>query len=54
VWDTLSGALAGRSLFLIDSDKVPGQRNIFLVDPEWFRPSILMPSRAPPTRPEEP
>jgi Cu+-exporting ATPase len=53
-WDTVGNALAGRSMILVDSDKVPGHRNLFLVDPDLLRPSIIMPSRMPPTRPEEP
>ncbi len=47
-WDTLSQALTGRDLVLIDADKVGGQRNLLLVDPDQFRvpfPLLLPPER---------
>ncbi len=53
-WDVIGQTLSGRSLILVDSDNVRGQRNLFLIDPELFRPSYMLPSRVPPTRPEEP
>ncbi len=53
-WDVVGRTLSGRSLILVDSDNVRGQRNLFLVDPELLRPSIVLPNRVPPTRPEEP
>src|SRR6185295_10535608 len=46
IWDTVANALAGRNLILVDSDKV--QRNLYLVEPEQLRPSVIMPSRMPP------
>lgn len=54
-WDTIGQALSNRGLILVDSDKVGGQRNLFLIDPEVLRPNLpmLLPSRAPPTRPLE-
>ena len=45
-WDSVSKALAGRELILIDSDKVAGRRNLMLFDPELFRvpvPIIMRP-----------
>ncbi|MCI0639688.1 MAG: cation-translocating P-type ATPase family protein [Gemmataceae bacterium] len=60
-WDVVGQALLGRDLVLIDSDKIKGQRNLFLVDPDQFRvpvPVLLpqdRPLRAPfPPRPDEP
>ncbi|MCI0379333.1 MAG: cation-translocating P-type ATPase family protein [Gemmataceae bacterium] len=60
-WDVLGKALLGREMILIDTDKIKGQRNLFLVDPDQFRvpvPVLLpqdRPLRAPfPPRPDEP
>ena len=36
-WETCCQALAGRDKMLIDDDKIPGKRNLFLVDPDQFR-----------------
>ncbi len=43
-WNALSQALSGREKVLIDSDHVPGRRNMLLFDPEPFRSSILLPA----------
>ncbi|CAN5603565.1 hypothetical protein BH10PLA2_BH10PLA2_22960 [soil metagenome] len=43
-WNALSRALNGRDKVLIDSDKVPGRRNMLLFDPEPFRSSVLLPA----------
>jgi Cu+-exporting ATPase len=37
-WDTLGQALAGRDLMLIDADRVPGRRQLLLLDPNVLRP----------------
>jgi Cu+-exporting ATPase len=45
-WETVSKALMGRELLLIDSDKVAVRRNLMLFDPELFRvpvPIIVQP-----------
>jgi Cu+-exporting ATPase len=52
-WDTLSRALTGRDLILIDADKVPGRRTLLLFDPDQFRvpvPMLLPREREPPAR----
>ncbi len=36
-WDKLSAALSGREKIIVDADKVPGRRHLFLVDPEQMR-----------------
>ncbi len=36
-WSALGQALAGRDKMILDADKVPGRRNLLLVDPEQFR-----------------
>jgi len=41
-WEALGNALAGRQKIIIDADKVPGHRNLLLVDPEQFRVPIPM------------
>jgi Cu+-exporting ATPase len=46
-WTELGRALAGRDKMIIDADKVPGRRNLLLVDPEQFRvPVPLLSPRA--------
>jgi Cu+-exporting ATPase len=37
-WETLGGALQGRELVLVDAEKVPGRRHLWLADPELLRP----------------
>jgi P-type Cu+ transporter len=39
-WEALGNALAGRQKIIIDADKVPGHRNLLLVDPDQFRVPI--------------
>jgi regulator of protease activity HflC (stomatin/prohibitin superfamily) len=49
-WTGLGRALAGRDKMIIDADKVPGRRNLLLLDPEQFRVPVPMlgpPERAP-------
>jgi regulator of protease activity HflC (stomatin/prohibitin superfamily) len=41
-WTELGRALAGRDKMIIDADKVPGRRNLLLLDPEQFRVPIPM------------
>jgi Cu+-exporting ATPase len=36
-WTALGQALSGRDKMILDADKVPGRRNLLLVDPEQFR-----------------
>ncbi|MCI0464420.1 MAG: cation-translocating P-type ATPase family protein [Gemmataceae bacterium] len=36
-WDALTQALSGREKVLIDADKVPGRRQLLLLDPDQFR-----------------
>jgi P-type Cu+ transporter len=43
-WNAITQALSGREKVLIDSDRVPGRRNLLLFDPEPFRASILLPA----------
>jgi P-type Cu+ transporter len=54
-WEALGRALAGREMVLVDADKVPGRRQLLLLDPEQFRmpfpvlmPQGGMPDRSPP------
>src|SRR5262249_9107615 len=37
-WEALSAALAGRDKVIVDADKVPGRRHLWLVAPELLRP----------------
>jgi Cu+-exporting ATPase len=53
-WDALGRALSGRDKLVIDADKVPGRRQLLLMDPEQFRvpvPVLTSPDRAPLGRP---
>ena len=55
-WEVLGKALSGREMILVDSDRVHGQRNLFLVDPELLRPTLPMafpPERRPRGLPED-
>jgi Cu+-exporting ATPase len=36
-WDALAQALSGREKILVDTDKVPGRRQLLLFDPDLFR-----------------
>jgi hypothetical protein len=53
-WDALSAALANREKIIIDADKVPGRRNLWLVPlgPFGFPMSGMMP--APRSQPPDP
>jgi Cu+-exporting ATPase len=46
-WDALGSVLAGREKIIIDADKVPGRRHLFLFDPDKFRIPfpVMMPDR---------
>jgi regulator of protease activity HflC (stomatin/prohibitin superfamily) len=52
-WDSAAKALAGREMILIDSDKLHGRRQLFLLDPEQLRvplPMFFPSERDPPPR----
>lgn len=51
-WDALGATLHGRDTIIVDADKVPGRRHLFLFDPGQLRPPFLTsPARIPsPTR----
>jgi Cu+-exporting ATPase len=57
-WEALGRALQGRELVLVDADKVPGRRQLLLLDPEQFRvpwPVLIpqnrtLPDRSPATK----
>jgi Cu+-exporting ATPase len=40
-WDALAQALAGRSKVIVDTDRLPGRRQLLLFDPEQFTPPAL-------------
>jgi Cu+-exporting ATPase len=49
-WEAVGSALAGRPKMIVDSDKVPGRRQLLLFDPDLFRvpvPVMGMPARGP-------
>lgn len=43
-WETLSAALSGREKIIIDADKVPGRRNLWLLPPFAFPMPGTMPA----------
>jgi hypothetical protein len=49
-WDALTAALNGREKVVVDADKVPGKRHLWLTPFEPF-PS---PTMGPPTKPRDP
>jgi Cu+-exporting ATPase len=52
-WDALSQALTGRDLVLVDAEKLPGRRNLLLLDPDLLRvpvPMFMPPDRNIPDR----
>lgn len=56
-WTAITQALSGRDKILVDSDRLPGRRNLFLVDPDQFRSTLTIPAvteRPRPTRGERP
>jgi Cu+-exporting ATPase len=56
-WEALAQALGGRDKLLVDGDKVPGRRNLLLIDPAEFRvpiPMLGMPERGPRQPPQPP
>jgi Cu+-exporting ATPase len=46
-WEALGQALADRDKVIVDADQVPGRRQLWLFDPDQFRPPVL-PSSSPP------
>jgi Cu+-exporting ATPase len=56
-WEALSAALAGRDKVIVDADKVPGRRHLWLLPPELPRPpapAMAPGARAPAMRREAP
>src|SRR5262249_58596973 len=51
-WTAVGRALAGRDKIIIDADKVPGRRNLLLMDPEQFK--VPVPILAPRPLPQRP
>lgn len=51
-WDAITGVLKGRDTVIIDADKVPGRRHLFLLDPAQFRVPVplMIPQSAAPGR----
>ncbi len=52
-WEALGRALTGRDMVLVDADRVPGRRHLFLFDLDQFRiplPVVLPPDRGMPDR----
>jgi hypothetical protein len=51
-WEALGRALTGRELVLVDAAKVPGRRQLLLLDPEQFRMPfpVLVPQGGMPDR----
>jgi P-type Cu+ transporter len=47
-WNAVGAALTGRQKLIVDADKLPGRRQLLLVDPDLFR--IPLPIIAPPER----
>jgi Cu+-exporting ATPase len=47
-WDALGAALKDRDKILIDTDKMPGHRQLLLFDPKDFSPPLLGPPTAAP------
>ena len=45
-WEMLAAALSGREKVIVDADKVPGRRHLFLVPLEPFR--MMFPAMPPP------
>jgi P-type Cu+ transporter len=45
-WDMLVSALSGREKVIVDTDKIPGRRHLWLMPPELFRPPAILPRGA--------
>ena len=43
-WDALTGVLKSRDKIIIDADRLPGRRHLFLMDPDLIRPQLLSPA----------
>ncbi len=50
-WDAITEALAGREKIIIDADRVPGRRHLFLADPGRIGVPVLPATPAPRERP---
>jgi hypothetical protein len=49
-WNAVGRALTGRDKLIVDTDNLPGRRQLLLFDPETFRvpvPALSMPERGP-------
>jgi Cu+-exporting ATPase len=44
-WDMLASALTGRDKVIVDTEKIPGRRHLWLVPLELFRPPPMPPDR---------
>ena len=55
-WEVVGQSLMGRDLILVDSDKVAGQRNLWLIDPDMLRAPapMIAPQERKRTQDEEP
>ncbi len=42
-WEALTEVLRKRDKIILDIEKLPGRRHLFLVDPEWLKPTMLVP-----------
>ncbi len=54
-WDALAAALSGRPKVMVDADRLPGRRSLWLVpfEPMPGAPSAVLPSTRPPPRPAD-
>lgn len=50
-WNVLSRTLSGREKIIVDAEKLPGRRQLLLVDPEMLRVPTIGVDRQPATRP---
>jgi Cu+-exporting ATPase len=46
-WDAVGQALNGRDKLLVEADKVPGRRQLLLIDPDQFRIPVPLPAGMP-------
>jgi Cu+-exporting ATPase len=51
-WEALTEVLRKRDKVILDVEKLPGKRNLFLVDPDWLKPTMLVPPSSLPPRTE--